>query len=170
MLAHPLIMCSSAGTVALCQFGMSSYSRRPASTRSMSSVDRGSTVRPRCVARDEEVQVSVGALTLAGHLIVPEQPTGIVVFTHGSGSSRHSPGNHVVADVLNRAGFFTLLFDLLTPEEECLRANVFDVSLLAGRLVDVSNWLAAQPETTALPIGYFEEAGAIEKVATLTPN
>jgi dienelactone hydrolase len=60
-----------------------------------------------------------------------------------------------VADVLNRAGLATLLFDLLTPHEEHLRANVFDISLLAGRLVEVSNWLAAKPETAALPLGYF---------------
>lgn len=107
------------------------------------------------MARDEEIQVPVGAVTLAGHLVVPERPTGIVVFAHGSGSSRHSPRNRAVADVLNRAGLATLLFDLLTPQEEQLRANVFDISLLAGRLVEVSKWLAAKSQTAALPLGYF---------------
>lgn len=120
----------------------------------MSSIDRDVAARPP-VTRDEEVQVPVGPVTLAGHLVIPEKPTGIVVFAHGSGSSRHSPRNRAVADVLNRAGLATLLFDLLTPQEERLRTNVFDISLLAGRLVEVSNWLAAKSETAAPPLGYF---------------
>ena len=106
--------------------------------------------------RDEEVQVLVaGNTSVAGHLTVPDNPTGVVVFAHGSGSSRHSPRNRLVADVLNRAGLATLLFDLLTPAEERNRANVFDVDLLAGRLVDVTRWLARQPGTASLPVGYF---------------
>jgi putative phosphoribosyl transferase len=105
--------------------------------------------------RDEEVRVSAGPVKVAGHLTIPEQPTGIVVFAHGSGSSRHSPRNRFVAEVLNRAGLATLLFDLLTPAEERNRANVFDIALLAGRLVDVTGWLAGQPDTASLPVGYF---------------
>lgn len=105
--------------------------------------------------RDEEVRVTAGPAVVAGHLTVPEHPVGIVVFAHGSGSSRHSPRNRYVADVLNRAGLATLLFDLLTPDEERNRANVFDIELLARRLVDVSGWLAGQPDTAALPVGYF---------------
>ena len=105
--------------------------------------------------RDEEVWVKAGPVTVAGHLTIPEQPIGIVVFAHGSGSSRHSPRNRYVADVLNRAGLGTLLFDLLTPAEERNRANVFDIGLLAQRLVDVTDWLAGQPDTTSLPVGYF---------------
>jgi putative phosphoribosyl transferase len=105
--------------------------------------------------RDEEVRVTAGPVTVAGHLTIPEHPTGIVVFAHGSGSSRHSPRNRYVAEVLNAAGLATLLFDLLTPEEERNRANVFDIALLAHRLVDVTGWLAGQPDTTTLPIGYF---------------
>ncbi|SRX93028.1 hypothetical protein MSP7336_01258 [Mycobacterium shimoidei] len=105
--------------------------------------------------RDEEVDVTAGPVTVTGHLTIPEAPRGIVVFAHGSGSSRHSPRNRYVAEVLNQAGLATLLFDLLTPAEERSRANVFDIELLARRLVDVTAWVAAQPDTAPLPIGYF---------------
>lgn len=105
--------------------------------------------------RDEEIQVRAGTVTVVGHLKVPQHPVGIVVFAHGSGSSRHSPRNRYVADVLNNAGLATLMFDLLTPDEERDRANVFDIALLARRLVDVTGWLADQPETAHLPVGYF---------------
>ncbi|MGD1237560.1 phosphoribosyltransferase family protein [Mycobacterium seoulense] len=105
--------------------------------------------------RDEEIWVPAGSVSVAGHLTIPENPKGVVVFAHGSGSSRHSPRNRFVAEVLNNAGFATVLFDLLTPEEERNRANVFDIALLAGRLVDVTGWLAGQPDTAALPVGYF---------------
>ncbi|MGO8769319.1 MAG: alpha/beta family hydrolase [Mycobacterium sp.] len=105
--------------------------------------------------RDEEVRVSAGPVSVAGHLTIPEHPVGVVVFAHGSGSSRHSPRNRYVAEVLNRAGLATLLFDLLTLDEERNRANVFDIELLARRLVDVTGWLASQPDTAALPVGYF---------------
>ena len=94
-------------------------------------------------------------MTVAGHLTIPENPRGIVVFAHGSGSSRHSPRNRYVAEVLNQAGLATLLFDLLTPAEERNRANVFDIEVLAGRLVDVTGWLASDPDTASLPVGYF---------------
>ncbi len=113
----------------------------------------GATADP--LPRDQEVRVTAGAVSVAGHLTIPEHPVGIVVFAHGSGSSRHSPRNRYVAEVLNRAGLATLLFDLLTPDEELNRANVFDIGLLAGRLVDVTGWLAGQPDTAALPVGYF---------------
>ncbi|KZS70356.1 phosphoribosyl transferase [Mycobacterium kansasii] len=105
--------------------------------------------------RDEEVRVLAGPVSVSGHLIIPENTRGIVVFAHGSGSSRHSPRNRYVADVLNGAGLGTLLFDLLTPAEERNRANVFDIELLASRLVDVTGWLATRPDTAALPVGYF---------------
>ncbi len=104
---------------------------------------------------DEEVRVTAGAAEVAGHLLIPENPKGIVVFAHGSGSSRHSPRNRYVAEVLNDAGIATLLFDLLTPAEERNRANVFNIELLADRLVEVTGWLATQPDTATLPIGYF---------------
>lgn len=105
--------------------------------------------------RDEEILVPVGQVSVAGHLTIPQHPTGVVVFAHGSGSSRHSPRNQYVARVLNDAGLGTVLFDLLTPQEERDRANVFDIALLASRLVDITVWLAGQPETAPLPVGYF---------------
>jgi putative phosphoribosyl transferase len=104
---------------------------------------------------DEEVEVQAGPVRLAGHLTLPEHLAGVVVFAHGSGSSRHSPRNRFVAGFLNDAGLGTLLFDLLTVEEEYDRANVFDIELLARRLVDVTRWLRAQPGVRCLPIGYF---------------
>ncbi len=105
--------------------------------------------------RDEDLEVQAGPIRLAGHLTVPDLATGLVVFAHGSGSSRHSPRNRYVAAVLNQAGLATLLFDLLTTEEEHDRANVFNIGLLARRLVEVTDWLRAQPLTAGLRIGYF---------------
>lgn len=105
--------------------------------------------------RDDEVRVRAGELELAGHLTIPEHPVGVVVFAHGSGSSRHSPRNRYVAEVLRRAGLGTLLFDLLTTAEEIDRANVFDIDLLARRLVEVTEWLTRQEHAADLPIGYF---------------
>ncbi len=105
--------------------------------------------------RDEEVEVHAGAATVGGRLTVPDGAHAIVVFAHGSGSSRHSPRNRFVASLLNRAGLGTLLFDLLTPAEEHDRANVFDIPLLARRLVDVTMWLRTQSEGRDAAIGYF---------------
>jgi putative phosphoribosyl transferase len=110
--------------------------------------------RGRLPARDAEVEVDAGGLRLAGHLTVPEGAGGIVVFAHGSGSSRHSPRNRYVASVLTAAGLGTLLFDLLTPREELDRGNVFDIALLARRLADATRWLRGEPEGAAR-IGYF---------------
>jgi putative phosphoribosyl transferase len=106
-------------------------------------------------SRDEEVEVAAGPVRLGGHLTLPENATGVVVFAHGSGSSRHSPRNRYVAALLNDVGLATLLFDLLTVEEEFDRANVFDISKLAHRLVDVTAWLRTQTELAHLPVGYF---------------
>jgi putative phosphoribosyl transferase len=118
-----------------------------------------STVRAAAAAdlpgREQEVRPEAGVVRLAGYLTVPENAPGIVVFAHGSGSSRHSPRNRYVAGVLNEAGLGTLLFDLLTPEEEADRANVFDIGLLAGRLAEVTGWLRAQPGATRAAVGYF---------------
>jgi putative phosphoribosyl transferase len=100
-------------------------------------------------------EVKIPPAGLSGDLVIPAGAKGIVLFAHGSGSSRHSPRNRFVAEVLNNAGLATLLFDLLTTDEESNRANVFDIGLLAGRLVDVTRWLAGQPDTAALPLGYF---------------
>ena len=105
--------------------------------------------------RDEEVTVPAGTVTLPGRLTVPDPVIGLVVFAHGSGSSRHSPRNRYVATVLHQAGIGTLLFDLLTSTEEQDRANVFDVDLLASRLSAATTWVHHQPDLASLPLGYF---------------
>lgn len=105
--------------------------------------------------RDEEVRVIAGPVLVAGHLTIPEHPVGVVVFAHGSGSSRHSPRNRYVAEVLNGAGLATPLFDLLTLDEERNRSYVCDIELLARWLVDVTGWLAGEPDTAVLPVGFF---------------
>ena len=119
----------------------------------------GPPAAPRAAAApavvNADVLVHTGLVQLGGHLTVPAGPRGIVVFAHGSGSSRHSPRNRHVAAVLNRAGLATLLFDLLTAEEEGQREYVFDVALLARRLTDATTWLHGQPAARELPIGLF---------------
>ncbi|WP_031171632.1 phosphoribosyltransferase [Streptosporangium roseum] len=102
-----------------------------------------------------EVQVDAGQARLPGRLVVPGNAEGVVVFVHGSGSGRHSPRNRYVASALNHAGLGTLLFDLLTREEETDRGNVFDIGLLTERLVQVTGWLGGRPEAAGLPVGYF---------------
>ena len=96
---------------------------------------------------------------LAGDLSIPTDARGIVVFAHGSGSSRHSPRNRFVADTLRAGGLATLLMDLLTEAEEAEDVRTlalrFDIGLLAHRLVGATDWLAQQPDTSALPVGYF---------------
>jgi putative phosphoribosyl transferase len=111
--------------------------------------------------RGEErlVRVAAGPVTLEGNLSLPERARGIVLFAHGSGSSRHSPRNRYVARVLNEAKLATLLVDLLTPDEEAVDLRTahlrFDIGLLAGRLVGVTDWLTQYPDTRELRIGYF---------------
>ncbi|MFD0257096.1 phosphoribosyltransferase family protein [Kitasatospora indigofera] len=104
---------------------------------------------------DREVTVLADGSRLGGRLTVPDGATGVVVFAHGSGSSRHSPRNRFVADVLNRAGLATLLFDLLTEAEEPDRQKVFDVALLGGRLAQVTDRLTYERWAVGLPFGYF---------------
>src|SRR5207245_10325274 len=98
-------------------------------------------------------------VTLAGNLDIPDNPAGVVLFAHGSGSSRHSPRNQFVAQVLREAGFATLLIDLLTAREEeqdQLTGHLrFDIDLLSQRVVDSTNWLTMNPATANLKIGYF---------------
>jgi putative phosphoribosyl transferase len=101
----------------------------------------------------EEVTVDAGPDGLPGSLRIPQAANGLVVFAHGSGSSRHSPRNRFVADIMQRAGLGTLLFDLLTDEEAPDRARVFDIPLLAERLVQATRWWRARGDP--LPIGYF---------------
>ena len=97
--------------------------------------------------------------TLEGNLIIPKAAEGIVVFAHGSGSSRHSPRNQYVAQVLNNAGLATLLTDLLTREEEEVdiktRQHRFNIDLLSKRLVAVTDWITQNPDTQKLFVGYF---------------
>ncbi|MCX5209693.1 phosphoribosyltransferase family protein [Kitasatospora sp. NBC_00240] len=116
----------------------------------------------RCLSRfagppgtDREVTVLADGSRLGGRLTVPDGATGVVVFAHGSGSSRHSPRNRFVAEVLNRAGLATLLFDLLTEAEEPDRQKVFDVALLGGRLAQVTDRLTYERWAAGLPFGYF---------------
>jgi len=102
-----------------------------------------------------EVEVPHEDVLLGASLHLPERPLGFVVFAHGSGSSRHSPRNRYVADVLHEAGLGTLLLDLLLPPEELDRGNVFDIPLLGGRLDSAARWLRSRPEAAELPVGYF---------------
>jgi len=106
-----------------------------------------------------EVQIPAGRALLSGSLTIPENGMALVLFAHGSGSSRHSPRNQFVARTLNRAGLGTLLFDLLTPDEEALdiytREHRFNISLLAKRLVHATKWARQQEETRDQRIGYF---------------
>jgi len=99
--------------------------------------------------------VHIAPLGLAGILSTPKSARALVVFAHGSGSSRLSPRNTAVADAMNDRRIATLLFDLLTPSEETNRANVFDIPLLSDRLVDAVHWLGHQASIAHLPLGLF---------------
>jgi putative phosphoribosyl transferase len=110
--------------------------------------------RARAGARTADVAISCG-VRLAGTLVIPECATGLVVFAHGSGSSRCSPRNQSLAAALNRAGLGTLLTDLLTADEELSHGYVFNIAHLSSRLARVTSWLRGQPGTDGLPIGYF---------------
>jgi len=106
-----------------------------------------------------EVQIQAGQADLFGNLHIPDEAAALVLFAHGSGSSRHSPRNQFVARTLNNAGLATLLFDLLTPEEESIDARTgefrFNIGLLAERLVHATKWAKQQEQTRDLRIGYF---------------
>ena len=105
------------------------------------------------------IQISAGSVTLAGDLSVPGRAGGIVLFAHGSGSSRRSPRNRHVAWALRAGGLATLLMDLLTPEEDAVDMRTahlrFDIPLLAERLIGATDWLAREPATHQLAVGYF---------------
>jgi putative phosphoribosyl transferase len=106
-----------------------------------------------------EVRIPAGPVILDGSLTIPEIATALVLFVHGSGSSRHSPRKQHVARTLNHAGLATLLFDLLTPEEELIDARTaehrFNIAVLAERLVYATKWATEQKQTRELEIGYF---------------
>lgn len=101
------------------------------------------------------VSIPINGTSLDGRLVAPAGMLGLIIFAHGSGSSARSPRNTFVAARLNDAGFGTLLFDLLTPDEAEDRSNVFDVTLMAMRLTVVTRWLRAAPSLSAVPMAYF---------------
>lgn len=105
------------------------------------------------------VRVAAGAVHLEGNLGIPERARGIVLFAHGSGSSRHSPRNRFVAQALRDAGLASLLLDLLTADEEAVDIATselrFDIGLLAERLIGATDWLKRNPDTAELSLGYF---------------
>jgi putative phosphoribosyl transferase len=110
---------------------------------------------PEHPALDEDVDIPIAGTALQGHVTLPAGAGSVVLFAHGSGSSRHSPRNRYVATVLQEGGLGTLLFDLLTPAEEGHRSNVFDIDLLAERLVTVTDWVVRQDWGAPLQVGYF---------------
>lgn len=122
-------------------------------------LERAGTRAPAAVrppgTSETDVQLVAESVSMRGRLAVPGGASGIVAFVHGSGSSRHSPRNQAVAASLNRGGIATLLFDLLTPGEESLRTNVFDIQLLADRLSAATKGLRSDPRLRELPLGYF---------------
>ena len=127
------------------------YQSKAARSRSSADSTEHATVR--------DVHIPIDRVRIEGNLAVPEDAQGIVLFAHGSGSSRHSPRNRFVAGVLQSAGFATLLIDLLTAEEEVLddrtTALRFDIDLLARRLIGATRWLQNQSDTERLSLGYF---------------
>ncbi len=102
-----------------------------------------------------ELEVVTADVTLPGSLLMPMECEGVVIFAHGSGSSRSSPRNRAVAATLLERRCAALLFDLLTPQEERDRRNVFDIDLLGGRVVDATTWLRGLDQVRGLPIGLF---------------
>lgn len=106
-------------------------------------------------AGEATVRLPAGNVTLTGDIVVPPRATGLVLFAHGSGSSRSSPRNRFVAEELQRAGFATLLFDLLTEDEDSLYGNRFDIELLRTRLLAATDWARRHATVAPLPIGYF---------------
>lgn len=121
---------------------------------------------------EEPIAVRDGQIVLRGTLGMPAQPVGVVLFAHGSGSGRLSPRNRFVAERLQQGGIATLLIDLLSEKEAEERRNVFDIELLADRLLMAGTWLAKEPRTSHLPLGYFGAstgAGAALEAAARRP-
>jgi dienelactone hydrolase len=119
------------------------------------------------------VHIKTDSVALEGALAIPEDGRGMVLFAHGSGSSRHSPRNNYVARELRAVGLGTLLIDLLTEEEDRIYQTRFDIDLLTRRLLAATEWLKEQPQTRGLNIGYFGAstgaAAALKAAATLGP-
>jgi pimeloyl-ACP methyl ester carboxylesterase len=128
-------------------------------------------------ATEATVRIPSGAVWLEGNLAIPEEVSGIVLFAHGSGSSRHSPRNHFVAEVLQGGGLGTLLFDLLSSREEAVDLETthlrFDIAFLAERLLDAIDWVSRLDQTQGLKIGLFGSstgAGAALVAAAQRPD
>jgi putative phosphoribosyl transferase len=120
-----------------------------------------------------EVHIDLGRIKLAGNLVTPSPSRGIVLFSHGSGSSRLSPRNNFVASQLNEQNFSTLLLDLLTPEEDRHYSNRFDIDLLTERLIGATRWIQKNPDLKPMRIGYFggsTGAASALKAAALLHN
>ncbi len=120
-----------------------------------------------------QVRISEDGVSLDGILGLPEQPKGVIAFAHGSGSGRFSPRNQFVARHLEVGGFATLLLDLLVPDEADDHRKVFDIDLLADRLLFAQDWLSKHPRTSGLPVGYFGAstgAGAALQAAARKPQ
>jgi len=122
---------------------------------------------------EQLITIPAGGVTLEGDLVIPPKARAVVVFAHGSGSSRHSPRNRYVAGVLQEAGIGTLLFDLLTRDEDTLYENRFDIDLLTERLKAATLWLGKQPQAEGFALGYFGAstgtASALRAAADLGP-
>ena len=103
----------------------------------------------------EEISIPLASVTLKGELVLPENALGIVVFSHGSGSSRFSPRNKMVAELIQQHGMGTLLFDLLTEQEDRIYENRFNIDLLVSRLIEATEWLMHNVETQELSVAYF---------------
>lgn len=102
-----------------------------------------------------DLEIPLSGVTLKGDLILPENATGIVLFSHGSGSSRLSPRNRMVAELIQQQNIGTFLFDLLTEEEDKIYENRFNIDLLSDRLIETTQWILEQESTSKLPIGFF---------------
>jgi pimeloyl-ACP methyl ester carboxylesterase len=107
------------------------------------------------LTKNSEVEIPIGKLSLKGKFSMPEKAYGIVLFSHGSGSSRNSPRNNFVAKVFQQQGLATLLFDLLTEEEDRVYENRFNIGLLTRRLIAATDWVMVYTHGRKLPIGYF---------------
>ena len=102
-----------------------------------------------------DLDIPLSSVTLKGDLVIPENATGIVVFSHGSGSSRFSSRNRMVAELIQKQNIATFMFDLLTEEEDHITENRFNIDLLANRLIETTQWLMENEDTKSLAIGYF---------------
>lgn len=105
--------------------------------------------------KTKSIEIPLKEVTLKGELAIPKGADGVVIFSHGSGSSRFSPRNKFVAEMLHQQNFGTLLFDLLTEEEDTIYENTFNIDLLTSRLIEVTDWLLHEKNLKGIPIGYF---------------